>query len=178
MTDPSSTAPSYVSRNGLTIAYMLLKTKLGRFLADTHISPLEDFYEKVGTSLLLSSNQYTVANSEVEQFYTNQISEVNFIATAESRFLRGANSPVGVSSSQNHPLSGSCNGSQPGLTLAELKLLSVVWDMYSSFTPDVSAISTKIPRICGMHLWEMFLCLDTGGLSMHTTLYSIIWGSS
>ena len=145
-------------------AYMILKTKVGRFLESSHISPLEDFYEKLGRSLGLSQIQYTLTISEVEQFYTDQTSETNFVATAESRLIRAAISPVTspVSSLGVCPLgNGTVNTGQPGLTSAEVKLFNVVWDMYS-LTPDIKTLSTKIPRVCGMCLWQMFLCLDIG----------------
>ena len=157
-------APSYISRNGLMVAYKLLKTHFGRFLDNTHISPLEDFYEKVGRSVGLLPNQYNLSNSEVEQFYTDQLSETNFVATAESRLIRGAISPVNspTAALTACPLGdGKVNTGQPGLLSAELKLLSVIWDMYS-LSPDISAFSNKIPRVCGMCIWQMFLCLDKG----------------
>ena len=156
--------PSFISRSGLMTAYVTLKTKHGRFLEHSHISPLEDFYEKVGRSLGLSQTQYTLTNSEVEQFYTDQTSETNFVATAESRLIRAALSPVSspVSSLSTCPLgSGTVNTGQPGLTSAEVKLFGIIWDMYS-LTSDIKSLSTKIPRICGLCLWQMFLCLDSG----------------
>ena len=165
MTDSHQPTPSYISRNGLTIAYVLLKKKLGRFLENSHISPLEDFYEKVGRALGLSQNQYTLMNSEVEQFYTDQMSETNFVAITESRLVRAAISPVNSPTAALTvcPLGNgkSINTGHPGLTSAELKLLSIVWDMYS-VTPEILAVCTKIPRLCGMCIWQMFLCLDKG----------------
>ena len=158
-------SPSYICRNGLAIAYIVLKTKLGRFLDNTHISPLEDFYEKVGRSNGLAPSQYTLSNSEVEHFYTGQTSEPNFVATAESRLVRAAISPAGspVSLMNICPLGNgsTVNTGQPGLTSAELKLLTVIWDMYC-MVEDISLVSTKVPRVCGMCLWQMFLCLDKG----------------
>ena len=164
MSLPTS-SPSYICRNGLAVAYTVLKTKLDRFLDNTHMSPLEDFYEKVGRANNLAANQYTLNNSEVEQFYTDQISETNFVATAESRLVRAAISPVGspVSLINFCPLGNGTTVStgQPGLTFAEVKLLTVVWDMYSAIS-DISPVASKIPRVCGMCLWQMFLCLDKG----------------
>lgn len=157
-----TSSPSYVCRNGLAIAYVVLKTKLDRFLDNTHISPLEDFYEKVGRANGLTTNQYTLTNSEVEQFYTDQTSETNFVATAESRLVRAAiTSPV--SAVNVCPLGNglTVNTCQPGLTSPELKLLTVIWDMYSMIS-DISPVASKIPRTCGMCLWQMFLCLDKG----------------
>ena len=157
-------APSYISRNGLMIAYNLLKTKFGRFLDNTVISPLEDFYEKVGRSVGLGQSQYALSNTEVEQFYTDQLSEPNFVATAESRLVRAAISPATspTASLTVCPLGdGTVNAGQPGLLSPELKLLSVVWDMYAQ-TPDISAICSRIPRVCGICLWQMFLSLDKG----------------
>ena len=158
-------SPSYVSRNGLAIAYIVLKTKLDRFLDNTHISPLEDFYEKVGRANGLAPSQYTLSNSEVEQFYTDQTSETNFVATAESRLVRAAISPAGspVSAINTCPLGNgtTVNTGQPGLTSPELKLLTVIWDMYCMIS-DISPVASKIPRVCGMCLWQMFLCLDKG----------------
>ena len=161
----STLSPSYICRNGLAIAYIVLKTKLDRFLDNTHISPLEDFYEKVGRANNLATNQYTLNNSEVEQFYTDQISETNFVATAESRLVRAAVSPAGSPVSLLN-LCSLGNGTtvstgQPGLTLPEVKLLTVIWDMYSMIS-DISPVASKIPRVCGMCLWQIFLCLDKG----------------
>ena len=161
----STPSPSYICRNGLAVAYAILKTKLGRFLENSHLSPLEDFYDKVGRVNGLSQSQYTLNNSEVEQFYLNQISETNFIATAESRLVRAALSPVGTPLSllNNCPLGNGTTVStgQPGLTSAEVRLLSVIWDIYSAVS-DISPVASKIPRVCGMCIWQMFLCLDKG----------------
>ena len=164
MSLPTS-SPSYICRNGLAVAYIVLKTKLDRFLDNTYISPLEDFYEKVGRANNLTPNQYTLNNSEVEQFYTDQISETNFVATAESRLVRAAISPVGSPASLVNlcPLGNGTTVStgQPGLTFPEVKLLTVIWDMYCMVS-DISPVTSKIPRVCGMCLWQMFLCLDKG----------------
>ena len=157
-------APSYVSRNGLMTAYNLLKTKFGRLLDNTVISPLEDFYEKVGRSIGLPQGQYALAYTEVEQFYTDQLSETNFVATAESRLIRAGISPATspTASLTVCPLGDvTVNTGLPGLLSPELKLLSVVWDMYSQ-TPDISTICSRLPRVCGICLWQMFLCLDKG----------------
>ena len=164
MAAETAPAPSYITRNGLMVAYTLLKTKLGRFLDDSHISPLEDFYEKVGRSIGFSLQQYALNISEVEQFYIGQTSATNFIALTESRLIRAANSPVGspVNTPNTYSLGdATVTTGQPGLTAAELKLLSVVWDMYS-VQPEIYSVSSKIPKVCGLCMWELFLCLDTG----------------
>lgn len=126
---------SHSVQNCLSYAYAALRTS-DRFLEGSHRSPYEEFFAKLSEAMSPQKKlDFSVTNNEVESFYLGKVSEANFLSTVRSRIL----SKVGT-------------GDLP-------PLYSVTWDT-CCMVPTHTAVCTRIPKLCGRQLWEVFVRLD------------------
>ena len=125
-------------RNALKFGYCALRAK-DRFLEGTYRSPYEEFLMKLAEAVSPQKKlEFAVSSSEVESFYTKQITEEDFVTSIQSKILSKV-SPGDLS-----------------------PLYSVVWDTYVS-VPSHTPLCTKLPRLLGKQLWEIFNKLDVEG---------------
>ena len=156
---------NYVVRNCLLFAYRALRN-VSRFVTDSHISPYEQLFKDVASALSPTKKiEFSVPNSEVEKFYGRRLSEVEFVASVQSKVLNhvppsGPGTVIGVG---NNVGAGSCP--QPAAkailnTFNQFSLLfTIVWEIVST---QNSGMCNKLPKLSGRQLWEVFLKLDTG----------------
>lgn len=147
---------NYGVKNCLIYAFNSLRN-MDRLVGDSHQSPYELFHENLAKSLGRGKKiEYSISNSEVEAFYLKRSSEVDFIASVQSKIL----CKVGL------PGAGGGTCTVAGVTSTFAGVLNIygplfvhVWELVCEKNSD---ICSKLPSASGKQLWEIFLKLDTG----------------
>ena len=152
---------SYGVKNCLVFAFNCLR-KMDRLVGDSLQSPYEVFHENLAKGLSKGKKiEYSIPNSEVEAFYLKRSSEIDFIASVQSRILSKVCSSGANSGGPGNTTPTGTGGTTTFASVLNMygPLFSQVWDViYETY----SDICSKLPSPSGMHLWEIFLKLDTG----------------
>ena len=153
---------SYIVRNCLLFAFRALRNT-DRHIKDSLQSPYENFFDDLTKALGQGKKlEYFIPNSEVEGFYTKNMTENDFVTSVQNKLLSKIPhfGPGTVVSTGSNP--GTCNGGMSTVVSAfnHLSLLfTVVWDLLSK---QNLALCNRLPKLSGRQLWEIFLKLDTG----------------
>ncbi len=156
---------SYGVKNCLLYAFNTLRG-MDRLVADSLQSPYELFHETLAKSMCRGRKiEYSISNSEVEAFYLKRSSENDFIASVQSKILSkvclagsgGNTCPLGIASS-----------TFAGVLHMYGPLFAHVWDILNEKNSD---IFSRLPSTSGRQLWEIFLKLDTGRVSVLSDIH-------